>query len=105
MVHQVGDLALGGGPVAGHALIRRAAKQEHVRGLQLVNRDPFQLFAPDGIVPAKVPAFRSLEETIERDHVPHDDFSHLPLPPVVSTYVAGPILSSSARSCLSSRGN
>src|SRR5436190_13701774 len=78
VVHPVDDLALGGGPIAGHALVGHAPKQEHVRGLELINREPFLLIPPDGLVPTKVPAFRTFKEAIEQDQIPHDEFSHVP---------------------------
>src|SRR5436190_74563 len=44
----------------------------------LTSFELFQLIPPDGLVPTKVPAFRTFKEAIERDQIPHDEFSHVP---------------------------
>src|SRR5207245_743995 len=75
-VHEVGDVALLGGPIPGHALLCRPAEQQHARRFRLLDGILFELFPPDRVMPVNVPTLRALKKAVQRDQVPHDEFPH-----------------------------
>src|SRR5439155_17492882 len=79
-VHEIGDLAFLGGPIPGHSFVRHPAEQQHPGRLRLLDRIFFELITPDAVVPIDVPALRAFEEAIQRDQIPHDEFSHVHSP-------------------------
>src|SRR5712692_6863078 len=46
----------------------------------MLDRILFELVTPDRVVPIDVPTLRAFEEAIQRDQIPHDEFSHVNSP-------------------------
>src|SRR5688572_1846118 len=83
-VHVVGDGSRGSLPIGGHPLVCHAAEQKHVGRLQLIERESLELVTPDLFAPGQVPVLLALEVPIERDEIPHNQFSHFPTPVIWS---------------------
>jgi hypothetical protein len=79
-VHEFCDISRGCGPVSRHAFVCSAPKQQRADLLCLLEREAFQLFAPDAFVIIDLPGLRSFEGAIKRHHFPDNLLSHFPCP-------------------------
>src|SRR5205809_6815281 len=74
-VHEIGDFAFLLRPKRRHALVGHTTEEQHADRLRLLGGEPLQLLAPNRVMPIDVPALPTLEEAVEGDEIPHDEFS------------------------------